>query len=404
VLTELERSAWTDRVRGLAETGHKVIGCASRELAEDRWLRDEPHEGYRLAGLIACEDPVRDGVVDAVAQARDAGIRVIMITGDHLATAIAVAREAGICGASPNAIEGAQLAGLVAEERGEALARVDVIARALPAQKVALVRALQARGDVVAVTGDGVNDVPALQAADIGIAMGERGTRSAREVGAIVLLDDNFRTIVSAIAEGRQLFRNLRLCFAYLLTIHLPLVATATLIPLASYPLLYLPVHIVWLELIIHPAALLAFQEFPAHAQPFGLRHDGRFFGVREWALVGGVGVVLTALIVWGYERSLAGGSTVEHARAMALVTLVLASAALTAGLSGLRTRGARIVTAATAASALLLVQAPVLARALHLEPLHAGDWAIAALSGVLPGLLGGVLRTRSRGVKRGAA
>ena len=121
------------------------------------------------------------------------------------------------------------------------LRHVHVIARAAPAQKLALVRALQARGEIVAVTGDGVNDVPALQAADIGIAMGERGTRSAREVASIVFLDDNFRTIVQAIAEGRQLFRNLQLSFQYILMIHIPLVITAALIPLAGYPLLYLP-------------------------------------------------------------------------------------------------------------------------------------------------------------------
>ena len=121
-------------------------------------------------------------------------------------------------------------------ERGETgfLLETDVIARAVPAHKLALVRALQAESEIVAVTGDGVNDVPALQAADIGIAMGERGTRSAREVVAIVLLDDNFRSIVRAIAEGRQLFANLRLAFRYLLMIHLPLVVTAALIPMAS--------------------------------------------------------------------------------------------------------------------------------------------------------------------------
>src|SRR5947199_315316 len=138
---------------------------------------------------------------------------------------------------------------------------VDVVARAAPAQKLSLVRALQATGAVVAVTGDGVNDVPALQAADIGIAMGERGTRSAREVAAIVLLDDNFRTIVRAIGEGRQLFLNLQLSFLYLLMIHIPLVITAAFVPFAGYPLLYLPIHIVWLELLIHPTALLVFQE-----------------------------------------------------------------------------------------------------------------------------------------------
>jgi Ca2+-transporting ATPase len=269
-----------------------------------------------------------------------------------------------------------------------------VIARAVPAQKLRLVQALQADGQIVAVTGDGVNDVPALQAADIGIAMGERGTRSAREVGAIVLLDDNFRTIVTAIREGQQLFRNLRSSFAYLLMIHIPLVATATLIPLAGYPLLYLPIHIVWLELIIHPTALLAFQELNTNARLNSVREReraGQFFNTQQWIVVVAVGAALTLVVLFGYERSVGVEPNVEHARAMALVTLVIASASLTATLSRLRTLAARTIAAASLASAVIVVQAPLLADLLHVEPLHLDDWAVAAAGGLVPSIIAGL-------------
>ena len=186
---------------------------------------------------------------------------------------------------------------------------MDVIARAKPAQKLMLVKSLQAGGEIVAVTGDGVNDVPALQAADVGVAMGERGTRSAREVAAIVLLDDNFRTIVGAIREGRQLFQNLRSSFQYLLMIHIPFVVTATLIPLAGYPLLYLPVHIVLLEIMIHPTAMLAFQE-PADrvlARRTHIAGRAQFFGFGEWVVIVLTGIVISAMVMAGYLRSLEG-------------------------------------------------------------------------------------------------
>ena len=159
-----------------------------------------------MAGLLAFEDPLRAGVADAATQCRIAGIHTIMVTGDHPLTATAVARDIGLGAGSPTLISGEELEAWLARGEAAGLRRVDVIARAAPVQKLALVRALQQAGEIVAVTGDGVNDVPALQAADVGVAMGERGTRSAREVASIVLLDDNFRTIVHAIGEGRSCF------------------------------------------------------------------------------------------------------------------------------------------------------------------------------------------------------
>jgi Ca2+-transporting ATPase len=365
-LEPAERAQWLARVHELAATGHKVIACAWRTLDAPAWPGGEPDRGFRLAGLLAFEDPVREGVAEALAACRNAGIRVIMVTGDHPATARAVAREIG-------------------------LADADVIARAVPAQKLELVRTLQADGEIVAVTGDGVNDVPALQAADIGIAMGERGTRSAREVAAIVLLDDNFRSIVRAIAEGRQLFVNLQQSFQYLLMIHMPLVVTAALIPLAGYPLLYLPVHVVLIELMIHPTALLAFQQPPASLVLLPVRRGAaraRFFDRGQWLTIVAVGIAVTAVVTAAYLRSLGAGYDVDHARAMALVALASASAGITAFLSRLRGAAARIAVAATLGLAFVLVQVAAFARWLHLRPLHADDWALAIGGGLLAALL----------------
>ncbi|MFO1352138.1 MAG: cation-transporting P-type ATPase [Gammaproteobacteria bacterium] len=389
-LTAAERTHWEQKIRALATSGHKVIACAWRELDEAGWPGGEPDRDYRCAGLLACEDPVREGAAVAVRAALGAGIRVIMVTGDHADTASAVARTLGIGGGSPKLIEGSEIDVLLDHSDNTALGAVDVVARATPAHKLRLVRALQGRGEIVAVTGDGVNDVPALQAADIGIAMGERGTRSAREAGAIVLLDDNFRTLMNAIAEGRQLFHNLRLSFTYLLMIHIPLVVTAALIPLAGFPLLYLPVHIVWLELIIHPTALFVFQDLPPAGplRPRKHRDRVRFFSGREWWLIGLVGAFITLAITFGYQRSLGVGHDIDHARSIALAALIVASAATSAGLSGLRSWPAWLTVLASLASLALLIQLPPLAAALHLTPLHGDDGLLALATGALTLLL----------------
>lgn len=388
ILAEPERAAWLERLEEYTGSGHKVIACAVRSLPEGIWSGGEPDRGFILVGVLALEDPVREGAPEAIRTCLKAGIRVIMITGDHPSTAAAIAREVGLGDGHPKVAvmpdSGEPTCGNGAAPWRDA----DVVARAFPSQKLAIVRSLQETGEIVAVTGDGVNDVPALQAADIGIAMGERGTRSAQEAADIVLLDDNFRTIVRAIAEGRQLFRNLQLSFAYLLVVHIPLVLSAAIIPLAGYPLLYLPIHIVWLELVIHPTALLVFQELPTGKDllPAGRERPQQFFGLAAWLAIGLVGALITAVIVIGYDYALGSGRDVEHARAMAIVALLCASATTTVALSGLRTRAAMAVILCIFASTALFVQVPAAAALLHLSPLHSDDWAIGIGAGALAG------------------
>ncbi len=377
---------WQAHVDRFADSGHKVIACAWRELdGGGDWTGKEPEHGFDLAGVLCFEDPVRPGVVDALRTCQRAGIRVIMVTGDHVRTARAIAREVGLGAPEPRVVDGSEMVAAPGQLGPKLLDEIDVISRAVPAQKLGLVRALQARGEIVAVTGDGVNDVPALRAADIGIAMGERGTRSAREVAAIVLLDDNFSSIVRAIAEGRQLFTNLQLSFQYLLMIHLPLVLTAALIPLAGFPVLYLPIHVVCMELIIHPTALLVFQELPAGSGLARARRSAvpRFFGPPQWVSIVLVAMLLTGVVTVSFLRGLDHGYDVDHARAIALIALAAGSAGMTAGLTRLRTRAARTMVAATLTLSFLLVQIPAVADLLHLHPLDPDDWLLAIGGGV---------------------
>lgn len=389
-----EPTRWSQLAGALAGEGYKVIACAVRKLTDGEPRDQEPAGDHEIRGLLAVADPLRAGVVEAVAWCKKAGVRVLMVTGDHPDTARAIARQMGLAEA-PSILTGDELAQALDGSR-DVLAGVDVVARTLPAQKLSIVRALQAAGELVAVTGDGVNDVPALQAADVGIAMGGRGARSAREVSPIVILDDDFHTIVAAVGEGRALFRNLQLAFLYLLMVHIPFVVTATVIPLVGDPILYLPIHVVWLEAIIHPTALLVFQDRVEAPRPWRTSaREAQLLSRRQWIATIAVGFTSAAIVTLTYARGLAPDGDVEHARAMALTTLTAISAAITAVLSGLSTRAARLAVIATVASTILLVELPPLARLLHLRPLHLDDLALALLGAAVAVTPALVLRSR---------
>jgi Ca2+-transporting ATPase len=252
-------------------------------------------------------------------------------------------------------------------------------------QKLRIVTALKHSGELVAVTGDGVNDVPALKAADIGIAMGERGSQSAKEVSSIILTDDNFSTIVNAIREGRQLFKNLTMSFEYLLLIHIPLVLAAAVVPLMGYPLVYLPIHIVWLEMIIHPTALLAFQA-PASTTHKDSKSKKLFFSTPQIVVICITGIGLALLLGWRFLSSPSLGNDPSHARAIAVAILTLWSAGVTVHLTRLRSRVANTLAIATVLSSVVLIQWSGSLKSLHLTSLTISDWAYACLI-VLGGL-----------------
>lgn len=390
-LSPQEKQNWLDQVTELASSGYKVIACAQC-IIKNKITNQEPQQEYQFAGLLVFSDPPRKGVPEAVQLCRANHIHVLMITGDHPETASAVAREIGLGEGDPKVILAKDIASHLLAE-GDYFRGIDVVARAIPSQKLEIVKSLQAAGEIVAVTGDGVNDVPALKAADIGIAMGERGTQSAREVASIVLLDDNFDSIVNAIAEGRQLFKNLQLSFKYLIMIHIPFIFSAAVIPLLGFPLLYFPIHIVWIELFIHPTAMLVFQDLPATKKLTPVMRGTKieFFSKRNWLGIIVTGIFTSALVILTYVLLLRKGNAVEHARALALAMLGFISAACTIALSRLRNLISRIITMITIAITVLLIQIPMTAKFLSLTPLNAHEWLMIVAVGIGTAMLASI-------------
>jgi Ca2+-transporting ATPase len=260
-MNETERARWLGVVDGLAADAFRVIAVSMTRSPHDP-PADRGELLQEFVGLIAFQDPVRPGVTDSIRECHSAGIRVIMITGDHPVTARAVAAEIDLP-YGESVITGADLDAMGDDAVSTAVADTGVFARIAPEQKLRLVSALKTRGEVVAMTGDGVNDAPALKAADIGVAMGMRGTDVAREAASLVLLDDDFSSIVKAVRLGRRIFENLRNATAYIVAVHI-LIAGIVLIPaILLLPLIMLPIHLVLLELVIDPACALVFEAQP---------------------------------------------------------------------------------------------------------------------------------------------
>jgi Ca2+-transporting ATPase len=259
-LSAEERGTLGVRINALAGRGRRVLGVARAAFRKGDNLPGGQHDfDFRFLGLLGLSDPVRPGVPEAIAECRRAGIRVLMITGDYPGTAQSIAREIGL----PNAedvITGPELEAMSDEELRGRVKQIHLFARMVPEQKLRLVQALKAAGEVVAMTGDGVNDAPALKAAHIGIAMGGRGTDVAREAASLVLLDDAFESIVQAVKTGRRVFDNLKKAMLYIFVVHVPIAGLSLVPVLLGWPLVLLPIHVVFLELIIDPACTLVFE------------------------------------------------------------------------------------------------------------------------------------------------
>jgi len=213
---------------------------------------------FEFLGLVGLADPLRPGVPEAVHECRSAGIRVVMITGDYPATARAIARQAGID--AQNSVAGDELEKLTDRELAQRVRTATIFARVMPEQKLRIVNALKANGEIVGMTGDGVNDAPSLKAAHIGIAMGGRGTDVAREAASLVLLDDDFASIVTAVRLGRRIYDNLRKAMGYIVAVHVPIAGLALLPLMLGLPLVLTPIHIAFLEMVIDPVCSVVFE------------------------------------------------------------------------------------------------------------------------------------------------
>lgn len=388
------------QIDAMAADGLRVLGVARAHFNPQGELPVQQHDfPFEFIGLLGLADPVRPTVPDAIRECHTAGIRVVMITGDYPGTARNIARKISL--PPGEVMTGPELDALDDAALLQRIHRVNVFARVVPEQKLRIVEALKANGEIVAMTGDGVNDAPALKAAHIGIAMGGRGTDVARESAALVLLDDDFASIVKAIRLGRRIFDNIRKAISYIFAIHVPIAGMSLLPVLLGWPLVLLPVHILFLELIIDPACSTIFEAEKEEADI--MRRPPRdprepLFNARSVlsSILQGLCVLLIVVGVFACAWYLDRGE--PEARALAYTTLIIANLGLILTnrsrtrtiLATLRTPNRALwwVLGGATLFLTLVLCVPALQKIFRFAPLHLPDIAICLIAGVL-GIIG---------------
>ncbi|HAR64279.1 MAG TPA: ATPase [Candidatus Margulisbacteria bacterium] len=319
------------KISMLANEGLRVIAVAKASFRKEQLPSQQHAFNFLFLGLIGLEDPIRSSVPEALDECYRAGIRIIMITGDYPATAQNIARQIKLQQAT-EVITGHELTTMNDSELQNRIKSIGICARVVPEQKLRIVNALKANGEIVAMTGDGINDAPALKASNIGIAMGGRGTDVAREAASLVLLDDDFSSIVAAIRMGRRIFDNLQKAMAYIVSIHIPIAGMSLIPVLVNWPLVLLPVHIAFLQLIIDPTCSIVFEAEPEEKnimdRPPRKQHEHLFNrNVLVISLLQGLSVLFIILTIFFF--SLNSGRGASEARAMTFTTLIIANLGL---------------------------------------------------------------------------
>ena len=379
------------------ERGFRVLGVARAKFDRRTELPDSPHEfRFQYLGLVHLHDPVRPDVPEAVAECARAGVRTVMITGDYPGTALSVAKEVGL-NYEAGVITGPELGKMSDLELAERIKRVSVFARMVPEQKLRLIRALKLDGEVVGMTGDGVNDAPALRAADIGIAMGGRGTDVAREAASLVITDDDFTSIAIGIRQGRGIFANLQKAMSYIIAVHVPIFGMA-LIPVfvTKWPLVLLPAQIAFLELIIDPASSIVFESEQTDPDIMNRKPRGvneKIFNRHSLGISIAQGFGVLVVVLGMYLWALKTGKSDDSVRTLSFGTLLLGNIALvlvnrSQHLSIFQTFRARKnktikwVLGGGVGMLVLLVNVPILRKAFNLTYMNAGQWLLVVIAG----------------------